>query len=484
MNHLQDMQLKIINTIHEDENLLLLGRSDSDFSKFISKDEELKYIRKRIAGEKLITVINQFQRNIFIVALKDENKEVSLNLEEARKAAHALQNTLSELDIKKLGVQNAGVSPAHIFAFAEGLALTNYRFRKYFTKNEKKVTWLDELGISSKDIKAAELDKLKAVIAAVGFTRDLVNEPLSYLTAEKLSEEVVNAGKETGFSAEVLNKKKIEALRMGGLLAVNKGSVDPPTFTILEWKPEDAVNKKPYVLVGKGVVYDTGGLSLKPTHDSMDYMKCDMGGAAAVAGAFHAIAKAKLPVWIIGLIPATDNRPDGNAYVPGDVIEMYNGSTVEVLNTDAEGRMILADALSYAKQYDPELVIDLATLTGAAHYAIGKYGIVGMGNAGDEIMNTLKESGNNTFERIAEFPFWDDYAELLKSDIADMKNIGGSIGGAITAGKFLEKFTDYPYIHLDIAGPSYNKKQDNYRGTGGSGVGVRLLFDFFDQLTR
>jgi len=289
--------------------------------------------------------------------------------------------------------------------------------------------------------------------------------------------------KEAGYTIEVFNKKKIESLRMGGLLAVNRGSIDPPTFSILEWKPENAVNEKPYVLVGKGVVFDTGGLSLKPTSDSMDYMKCDMGGAAAVAGALYTIAKAKLPVHVIGLVPATDNRPDGNAYVPGDVITMYDGSTVEVLNTDAEGRMILADALSYAKQYDPGLVIELSTLTGSAHAAVGKYAIVGMGNADPETMESLKSSGFNTFERIAEFPFWDDFSELLKSDIADQKNIGGKYAGAITAGKFLEKFTDYPFVHLDIAGPSFNKTQDNYRGKGGSGVGTRLLFDFFKNNT-
>ena len=216
----------------------------------------------------------------------------------------------------------------------------------------------------------------------------------------------------------------------------------------------------------------------------MDYMKCDMGGAAAVAGAFYAVARAKLPVHIIGLIPATDNRPDGNAYVPGDVIKMYDGSTVEVLNTDAEGRMILADALSYARQFDPELVIELSTLTGAAHAAVGKYAIVGMGNAGRKEMDDLIESGYTTFERIAEFPFWDDFAETLKSDIADMKNVGGKFAGAITAGKFLEKFTSYPFIHLDIAGPSFNKTKDNYRGKGGSGVGVRLLFEFFKHKTK
>ncbi len=286
-------------------------------------------------------------------------------------------------------------------------------------------------------------------------------------------------GLDSGFSVEVFNKLKIETLKMGGLLAVNKGSIDPPTFSILTWKPKNAVNDRPIVLVGKGVVYDTGGLSLKPTHDSMDYMKCDMGGAAAVAGAFYAVAKNELPVWIVGLIPATDNRPDGNAYVPGDVITMYDGSTVEVLNTDAEGRMILADALSYAKQYDPELVIELSTLTGSAHMAIDKFGMVGMGNASREVMENLKASGEYTSERVAEFPFWDEYKEQLKSDIADLKNIGGKYAGAITAGKFLEHFTDYPYVHLDIAGPSFNKAPFNYRGKGGSGVGVRILYNFF-----
>jgi leucyl aminopeptidase len=289
-------------------------------------------------------------------------------------------------------------------------------------------------------------------------------------------------GKTAGFKVEVLTKKKIESLKMGGLLAVNRGSIDPPTFSILEYKPSGAKNKRPVVLVGKGIVFDTGGLSLKPTSDSMDYMKSDMSGAAAVAGTFYAIARSRVPVYIIGLVPATDNRPDGNAYVPGDVIKMYDGTNVEVLNTDAEGRMILADALSYAKQFDPELVINLATLTGAAAIAIGKYGIVGMGNARRDVMEKLIESGYKVNERIAEFPFWDDYNELIKSDIADLKNIGGKHAGAITAGKFLEHFTDYPFIHLDIAGPAFNKKPDSYRGKGGSGVGVRLLFDFLKKI--
>jgi len=292
-------------------------------------------------------------------------------------------------------------------------------------------------------------------------------------------------GKAHGISVEVFKKKKIESLKMGGLLAVNRGSIEPPTFTIMEYKPAKAVNKKPYVLVGKGVVYDTGGLSLKPTANSMDFMKCDMGGAAGVVGAMVAIAKAKLNVHVVCLVPATENRPGGNAYAPGDVVHMYNGLNVEVLNTDAEGRMILADALAYAIKYDPELVFDMATLTGAAARAIGGEGVVAMGTADQKEFDTLIESGFDTYERIAQFPFWEEYGEQIKSDIADIKNLGGPEAGMITAGKFLEHFTKkngkhaYPWVHLDIAGPAYNFKARNYRGVQGSGVGVRLLFDFF-----
>jgi len=206
-------------------------------------------------------------------------------------------------------------------------------------------------------------------------------------------------------------------------------------------------------------------------------MKCDMGGSAAVVGTLYAIAKAQLPLHVIGLVPATDNRPSGNAYAPGDVIRMHDGSTVEVLNTDAEGRLILADALSFAKKYQPELVIDLATLTGAAARAIGKQGIVAMGND-QKTMSLLKESGQKVHERIAELPFWDEYKDDLKSTIADLKNLGGAEAGAITAGKFLEHFTDYPYTHLDIAGPAFMTSPFSYHGTGATGVGVRLLFDF------
>ena len=265
---------------------------------------------------------------------------------------------------------------------------------------------------------------------------------------------------------------------MGGLLAVNLGSVEPPTFSILEWKPAKCNKFQTFVLVGKGVVYDTGGLSLKPTADSMDYMKSDMSGAAAVACTLFALAKNKVPVHVIALVPSTDNRPSGNAYAPGDVIKMFDGTTVEMLNADAEGRMILADALAYASKFKPSLGITIATLTGAAARAIGKQGIATMSNASRKTFEQLKTAGDNVYERIAELPFWDEYAEMIKSDIADIQNVGGADAGAITAGKFLEHFTNYPFIHLDIAGSAFLKKADSYKGKGGTAIGVRLLYNF------
>ncbi|MCS6818923.1 MAG: M17 family metallopeptidase, partial [Chitinophagales bacterium] len=245
-----------------------------------------------------------------------------------------------------------------------------------------------------------------------------------------------------------------------------------------EYKPTKHRNKKPIVLVGKGIVFDTGGLSLKPTTNSMDMMKCDMSGAATAGAVLYAVAKSKLPLHILALVPATDNRPGEKAYAPGDVIRMMDGSTVEVLNSDAEGRMILADALHYAKKYKPELVIDIATLTGSALRALGHFATAYMGTAPDSIKKQIIQSSLDTYERLWEFPLWEEYGTLLQSDIADQKNIGGELAGMITAGKFLEKFIDYPWLHLDIAGTAFLTSESDYKGKGGTGVGVRLLYHF------
>ncbi len=366
-------------------------------------------------------------------------------------------------------------------ALAEGIALSNYQFLKHKSDKKKLGNSLSEINIINTNVSKKEIADLNIIVHATYLTRDLVNEPFSHLNAVQLSDEFKKIGKDAGFSVEVWNEAKIEAQKMGGLLAVNKGSKVPPTFNIMEYKPKNAINKKPYVLIGKGVVYDTGGLSLKPTPMSMDYMKCDMAGSAVVAGTLYAVAKAELPIHIIGLVPATDNWIGENSYAPGDVITMYSGATVEVMNTDAEGRIVLADALHYAKKLNPELVCDFATLTGAAVRAIGPYASAVLGNASDEIKQDIFDSSYAVFERLVEFPLWDEYADELKSEVADFTNLGKGEGGQISAAKFLEKFTDYPWMHFDIAGPAFNHAVDAYKPKGGTGVGVRLMFDFFSK---
>ena len=442
---------------------------------------EITYIKKLNEKEEQVTFpFNRLTHWEYVLMLPE--KTDFQNIEKCRKAGDSFVGCLNKIKAKEVILNSGILNSASTVAFAEGMALGNYQFLKYKTGEDalKKANSLKKIKMLSKKVSAKEINSLNILIDAVYETRNMVNEPVVYLNAEKLAKTAEVMCSAVGAKVEIMNKQKIEALKMGGLLAVNRGSVDPPTFTIIEWKPATAKNKKPFVFVGKGIVYDTGGINIKG-YPHMDTMKCDMAGGATVAGLMYAIAKAKLPVYAVGLIPATDNRPSGNAYVPGDIITMHNGLKVEVLNSDAEGRMILADALSYAKKYKPELVIDLATLTGAAHAAIGNFALVAMGAGYKNYMDEVKTSGNNVYERIVEFPMWDEYKELIKSEVADIKNTGGRFAGAITAGKFLECFTDYPWIHFDIAGPAFMESRDSYRGQGGTGYGLRLLFDFLKR---
>ena len=449
--------------------ITLLGASESPTN--LTDTEALNWVTAQLNKEGWCAV-NRYSRWQYFIQEPTNKHEAYKNLEKTRQYASAIYQHANKQKVEQLKLETSISDLSALEAFMEGFMLSGYNFSKY--KKEKKEPaslYLPaklEQGIKS----------ILSTIEATAIARTLVNEPVVFLTATELSNQIKSLGEEAGFSVEVLEEAKIQSLKMGGLLAVNAGSVEPPTFSILHYKPTQANNKQPIILVGKGVVYDTGGLSIKPTAGSMDIMKSDMGGAAAVVGTLYAVAKAKLPVEVIGLIPATDNRPGGNAIAPGDVITQYDGTTVEILNTDAEGRLILADALAYAKKYNPELVIDLATLTGAAARAIGPEGVVYMGTADAKIKVELEEAGRQTYERLVEFPLWEEYEEQLKSTIADMTNLGGANAGAITAGKFLQHFTDYPWLHLDIAGPAYVAKQHHYRTAGGTGVGVRLLFQF------
>lgn len=361
----------------EDDDIVVFARSAASFKHSALSSRELAHVSERLDEKNSLIPINQYNRWVFVQLISGKPKGKDALYEYMRKQGAVLCSLLNKKKITKINLVHQG-SADEILAFAEGLALANYQFLKYRTKAKEQKNTLENINIVNSSADKRSVEHIQLSVEATCYARDLVNEPLSFLTATKMAEIFKQKSKEAGYSIEVFDKKKITSLKMGGLIAVNLGSPDPPTFSIMEWKPSKKVNKKPIVLVGKGVVYDTGGLSLKPTANSMDFMKCDMGGAAAVAAAIYAIAKAKLPVHVVALVPATDNRPAQNAYVPGDVITMYSGKTVEVLNTDAEGRMILADALHYAKKYDPELVLEFSTLTGAAAAAIGPVGIVCM----------------------------------------------------------------------------------------------------------
>jgi len=464
----------------KDANIAILATQPEDLKTELLTEEEIIYIKQQKVKNKIDAfAFNRLNRWIFVRFINVE-KTGHYRLEECRKAGDTLQKKLNSLKIESIMICASAASPSEVLCFAEGLMLGNYQFIKYFKNTAEKANSLNKIHIADDRITRHDINKLNILCDAVCRCRDMVNEPVMQFNALNLADNFVEMGKEAGIKVEVFTKKKIESLKMGGLLAVNLGSIDHPTFTVMEWKPKKTINKKPLILVGKGVVYDTGGLNIK-TGTYMENMKSDMGGAALMGSVIYAVAKAKLPVYVIALIPATDNRLNGNAYASGDVIKMHNGLTVEVINTDAEGRMILADALSYAQKYKPELVLDAATLTGAAARAIGKYGLVAMQAKAELAMQQLKESGDKTYERVAEFPFWDEYAELMKSEIADLKNTGPAEAGMITAGKFLEKFTDYPFIHLDIAGVAFAEKRDSYRNVGGTGFGVRLLFDFIEE---
>lgn len=466
------------NKVTESTHLLVI--TEKFRNEFNLPDKVNDYIVNELKQKDRKTLTyNYIGRYISIIVIDKAGTDIN---ERLRKHGASVADAVNQHKGTELYIYNQTRQQNLSLAAAEGICLSGYQFIKYLKDPVKKQNTLQTVIITNSTIKPAQVEELNIVCKATMMARDLVNEPVNHLNATDLANAFKKMGKEAGFNVEVFNKAKITQLKMGGLLSVNQGSVDEPTFTIMEYKTKKASNKKPYVLVGKGVVYDTGGLSLKPTPNSMDMMKCDMAGAAAVGCAMYAIAKAKLNVHVIALVPATDNRPGFNAFAPGDIITMMDGSTVEMLNSDAEGRMILADALHYAKRYKPELTIDIATLTGAAMAAIGTAGMVGMGTATAAQKQKLQKSGMNSYERIAEFPFWDEYGDLMKSDIADQKNLGGALAGAITAGKFLEKFTDYPYYHLDIAGPAFISAKDSYRTKGGTGVGVRLFFDFFKTI--
>ena len=369
-------------------------------------------------------------------------------------------------------------------AVLEGVELGLYQFTAFKTVDRDNIQDIDEFAICEeskpsctvlqKAVKTAGI-----ICGAVQFARDIVSMPANEMTPTHMAREAVNlAVSRKALTVSVLDAAQMKKLGMNALLGVASGSDQPPKFIILEYNGAGKKDK-PVVLVGKGITFDSGGISLKPA-EKMDEMKTDMAGGAAVMGALRVAADLKLPLNIVGLVPSTENLPSGKSYKPGDILKSLSGITIEVLNTDAEGRLILADALAYAGRFKPQAIIDIATLTGACIVALGDQ-TIGMMGTDDTLKNRLQQAAEKTGERVWEMPLWEEYHDLIKSDIADYKNSSGRPAGTITAAAFLSKFAgDYPWVHLDIAGPAWTTKDRPYIPKGASGVGVRL----FTELLR
>jgi leucyl aminopeptidase len=369
-------------------------------------------------------------------------------------------------------------------AVVEGAQLAAYQFNKY-RSNAKPPAEIKTLSLFRPGIKHnAALQKAvataQAIIPAVFLARDLVNEPPSVATARFLADQATRACRGRGLSVEVWGKKKIESMKLAGLLAVNRGSQEEPRFIRIHYKPAGKPKKK-IALIGKGITFDSGGLSLKPSK-SMETMKLDMAGGAAVIAAMSCLPKLGLDVDVTGYVPTTDNLPGHNAQKPGDVIQYLNGKTIEVLNTDAEGRLILADALALAAQQKPDYMINLATLTGACMVALGTQ-VAGLFSNNQPLAGALLRGAEETGEKLWQLPLVKEYKDSIKSSVADMKNIGGAHGGAIIAALILQEFVaELPWAHLDIAGPAFAEGDNLICPKGGTGFGVRTLINFLSSL--
>ena len=398
-------------------------------------------------------------------------------------AATATKHASIVFSIDDLGLDKAAAAHA-AHALREGYELAAYDFDSYREKKRPKLARF-EVTAKAQPLRrsiAAATAEAAILCEAVRTARDLSNLPGNLGTPAVLAARAKAIAKTNGLKATVLGPKEIERLGMGAFLSVSLGSPVPPRLIVMEWN--GAKRKLPCVaLVGKGLTFDSGGISIKPA-DGMEKMRHDKSGGAVVIGTLEAAARLGLPLRLIGIVPSTENMPGSNANKPGDVVRAANGKTIEILNTDAEGRLILADALVHAQRFEPDVIIDLATLTGACMVALGPH-CAGLMTRDDELARDLVRAGNEAHERVWRLPLWDEYCDEMKGSISDLKNLAGRYGGALTAAGFLESFTGgKKWAHLDIAGVSWDDPLRPYnRGKGATGFGVRLLVQYLRRLT-
>jgi leucyl aminopeptidase len=420
-------------------------------------------------------------RRLLLIGL---GKSATVSAESVRQAAASAVQKARELKIATFrmafGTDLAPAPEVVAQAFAEGAELGAYSYLRYKTDVSAEQRFAVERIVL---VVSGAVEQLRAAVA-VGqaaargqiYARDLANGPANAITPAVLGDEALALGARLGLRVTVLDKAQLIEQGFGGILAVGQGSANEPRFIVIE-HGQPGGDQPTVCLVGKGITFDTGGISIKPA-ENMDNMKMDMGGAAAVFGAMQAVAELQLPLHVVGIVCAAENMPSSTAYRPGDIVTTLSGKTVEVLNTDAEGRIVLADGLHYAQRYHPAAVVDLATLTGAVMVALGPHAI-GMMGTSQELVDRLSRAGESSGERVWQLPLWNEYREMMKSEIADLKNTGGRYGGAITAGGFLAAFAgEMPWVHLDIAGTAWvDRPSKPYQARGATGVGVRLLVE-------
>jgi leucyl aminopeptidase len=422
------------------------------------------------------------------IVLVGLGKKKDLTMERLRQGAGSAIQSMRDTGIKVCAslLHLLGDDKGLIRAAVEGAVLGGYAFNHYKSKRDEN-GGIEEVRLLFPD--AAHPDEIEKVVTearslceAVLFVRDLVSQPGNISTPIYLAEKAMEMSAGFGISCRVMERDEMERIGMEALLAVAKGSRQPPRFIILEYMAAGAT-VRPTVLVGKGITFDSGGISLKP-REGMEKMKDDMAGGAAVMGTLMAAAVLKLPVNLVGLVPAAENLPGGAAYKPGDVVKSMSGQTIEIVNTDAEGRMVLCDALHYALRYKPAAIIDLATLTGACVVALGSFASGMLGND-ESLKKAIRSAADKCGEQVWELPLWEEYGELMKSDIADMKNAGGPEAGTISAAWFLQKFVGKSrWVHLDIAGTAWMEKDRPYMPKGATGVGVRLLLEYLRGVAK
>lgn len=420
-------------------------------------------------------------KRLLLMGLGAKNK---FNAEVFRRACGASAREIKKAKAKSVGLDLSFLPSEHLSdmtrAGVEGFLMGGYRFIAY--KSQPDDNGVEKLFVflprpQELKVAKAQAERGKTIAECVNFARDLANTPGNELPPLALAQAAKSQSKKLGFSCKVLGVNELKKLNMNAILAVGGGSSRPPCLVVLEHDGARGRKSAPIVLVGKGITFDSGGISLKPPAD-MERMKDDMSGAAAVLSAISAIAKLKLKKRVIGLMACAENLPGSKAYRPGDVIKTASGTTVEIISTDAEGRMVLADALHYAGRFKPAVIVDVATLTGACVIALGAEACGLMSN-NEPLAEALLKAGESSGERCWQLPLWDEYDELIKSDVADIKNVGGRAAGTITGGMFLKRFVNsVPWAHLDIAGTAWSDKDWAYKVKGSTGAGVRLLVEF------